>query len=247
MLYSIIMPRRSPALLVPLLAASSPVTLEQLQRALGHASRATTFRYLRQVRHIRSYNHNGRFYTDPACQRFDRFGLFSLGGVHFSRDGSLSATVLRLLGESDDGYTDRELRDLLHVAAYPFLRAAVRQQRARRERLGGVYVYFSADPPTAEQQRRARQTRLHARLADTLEPAVIIAVLLALIRHPGSPPGQLVCRLQGHSPPVPLVQVQAVFERFELHRIGEKGGLPPADAAERVLELVRTLPAQDKS
>ena len=228
MLYSIIMPRRSPDLLVPLLASSSPVTLEQLQQALGQASRATTFRYLRQVRHLRSYNHNGRFYTDRDPARFDRFGLLSIGDIQFSRDGSLTATVERLLRESEDGFSDQELRDLLHVSVYPFLLAAARQDRALRERIGGVYVYFSADPATADRQRRARQTRLDAgqaaALAGTLDPAVIIAVLLVLVRHPGSRPGQVARRLQGRSPPIPLGQVQAVFERFELHRSSEKGG-----------------------
>lgn len=223
------MPARSPDLLASLLAAPSPVTLEQLQQALGPpVSRRTVFRYLRQIRHLRSYNHNGRFYTDRDPTRFDRFGLLSLGDVHFSRDGSLTATVQRLLDESEDGFTDSELRDLLHVPVHPFLLAAVRQQRALRERLGGVYVYFSAAPPTGERQRRARRTRLDARqaadLAGTLDPAIIIAVLLVLVRHPGSRPGQVARRLQGRSPPIPLAQVRAVFERFELHRIGEKGG-----------------------
>ena len=78
-------------MLLPLLASSSPVTLDQLQHALGQPSRRTTFRYLRQVRHLRSYNHNGRFYTGRDPARFDRFGLLSLGTVHFSRDGSLAA------------------------------------------------------------------------------------------------------------------------------------------------------------
>ena len=216
------MPARSPDLLTPLLAAPAPVTLEQLQQALGPpVSRRTVFRYLRQIRHLRSYNHNGRFYTDHDPTRFDRCGLLSIGDVHFSRDGSLTATVQRLLTDSEDGFTDQELRDLLHVSVHPFLLAAVRQGRARRERLGGVFVYFSAAPPTADRQRRARQA---ADLIGTLDPAIIIAVLLVLVRHPGSRPGQVARRLQGRSPPIPRGQVQAVFERFELHRIGEKGG-----------------------
>ena len=77
------MPRRSPDLLVPVLASHAPVTFAQLQDALGNASRATTFRHLAQVRHWRSYNHNGRFYTDRHPDRFDEFGLLSLGDVHF--------------------------------------------------------------------------------------------------------------------------------------------------------------------
>ena len=108
------MSRRPPDALLSLLASNSPVTFDQLQQAL-QASRATTFRHLRQIPYLRSYNHNGRFYTrrDPA--RFDRFGLFSIGDVHFSRDRSLSKTVRRLVSESADGCTDRELRSLLQV------------------------------------------------------------------------------------------------------------------------------------
>ena len=74
-----------------------------LVSALGHVSLCTTSRYLR------SDNHNGRFYIlcDPA--RFARFGLFSLGDAHFSRDGSLTNTVRRLVSESADGFTAKEL------------------------------------------------------------------------------------------------------------------------------------------
>ena len=221
------MPRRSPDLLVPLLASRSPVTLEQLQQALLQASPATTFRYLRQVRHVRSYNHNGRFYTDRDPQRFDRFGLLSLGDVHFSRDGSLSATVQRLLAESDNGFTARELRDLLHVSVQPFLLAAVRQGRARRERLGGVYVYAAPNRPGDRQLQARRELLAAGRTAgpaSTLDPGMVIAVLLVLVRHPGSPPGAVARRLQGRSPPIGLAQVQAVFARYDLLASGKKGG-----------------------
>ena len=211
----------------PLLASNSPVTLDQLQQALGPVSRRTTFRYLRQVRHLRSYNHNGRFYTDRDPARFDRFGLLSLGDVHFSRDGSLPATVRRLLDESEDGCTDRELRALLHVPVHPFLLAAVRQDRARRERLGGVYVYLR-NGPDGDRQLQARRARLaasgEADPAATLEPELIIAVLLVLVRHPGSRPAEVARHLQGRSPPIGRAQVQTVFDRFELAGSGEKGG-----------------------
>lgn len=214
---------RSPDLLVPLLASGSPVTLERLQQALGRVSRRTVFRYLAKVRHLRSYNHNGRFYTDRDPTRFDRFGLLSLGDVHFSRDRSLAATVQRLLAESDDGFSDKELRALLHVPVHSFLLAAVRQGRAHRERLGGVYVYL-CEGADGERQLQARQRRLAAHPAATLEPQLVIEVLLVLVRHPGSLPGAVARRLQGHSPPILLAEVQAVFERYDLAGVGEKGG-----------------------
>ena len=61
-------------MLAALLASRAPVTFQQLQAALGDASRTTTFHYLKQVRHLRSYNHNGRYYThrDPAALRLPR-------------------------------------------------------------------------------------------------------------------------------------------------------------------------------
>ena len=221
------MAARSPNLLIPLLSSGSPVTVDQLRSALGQVSLRTTSRYLRQIRYLRSYNHNGRFYTlrDPA--RFDRFGLFSLGDALFSRDGSLTNTVQRLLSESVDGFTAKELSALLQVSVRPFLLAAVRHQRARRERLGGIYVYLS-NGPTGDRQLRARRQRLAdreaARLAATLEPQLIIDVLLVLVRHPGALPGEVARRLQHHSPPIRRAQVLAVFDRFELLESGKKGG-----------------------
>ena len=167
-----LMAPRSPDLLLPLLSASTPVTLEQLQHALGQPSRRTTFRYLGQVRYLRSYNHNGRFYTARDPDRFDDLGLLRLGSVCFSRDRSLAATVLRLLGESAAGYTDKELRALLHVPVHPFLLAAVRQRHACRELLSGVYVYLSAEPQLGARQLQARQARY---AAAALAPDVIIA------------------------------------------------------------------------
>ena len=217
---------RSPDLLLPLLASKTPVTLEQLQHALGQPSRRTTFRYLSQVPYLRSYNHNGRFYTARDPDRFDRFGLLWLGDAGFSRDRSLAATVQRLLGQSPDGWTDKELRGLLKVPVHPFLLAAVRQGLARRQQLGRVYVYLAADPQLGARQLQARQQRCAASAA-ALPPQVTIAVLLALLRHPGAQPPALARHLQGHSPPIPLAQVQAVFDRFDLAEVVKKGGSTP--------------------
>jgi len=50
------MTERSPQLLIDLFKTQGVVTFPDLQAALGRASRATTFRYLRQVKYLRSYN-----------------------------------------------------------------------------------------------------------------------------------------------------------------------------------------------
>ena len=219
------MAKRTPHMLTARLASPAPATFPQLQAALGNASRATTFRYLKQVRHLRSYNHNGRYYTHRDPLRFDPYGLLSLGDVHFSRDGTLAATVRRLVRESSGGCTQKQLQALLQVRVQPFLLAAVRQRDLCRQRMAGVWVYLSSDSSVGDAQRRARLERIAQRQASASapEPTLVIEVLLVLIRHPGASPEQVARHLQGHAPPIRLPQVSAVFTRYGLAQAARKG------------------------
>lgn len=92
------MARRSEQELVELFREHEVVEFAAIRVALGDASRATAFRYLARVPYRRSYNHNGRFYIRHDSQQYDRHGLYSVGDIHFSRDGSLKATVLLIAG-----------------------------------------------------------------------------------------------------------------------------------------------------
>ena len=100
------MPERSPQLLIDLLKTKGVVTFPDLQAVLGRASRATTFRYLRQVQYLRSYNYNGRYYTQRDPARFDRWGLYSVGDIYFwSNRGQTTffLVVLDILGMRTSG------------------------------------------------------------------------------------------------------------------------------------------------
>ena len=220
---------RSPELLLHLFDAKGAVTFADLQEALNNASRPTTFRYLRQVPYLRSYNHNGRYYIHRDPTLFDRFGLYSLGEIHFSREGSLGNTVKRLIRESQAGWTHRDLQELLRVRVQVLLLEAVRHKEIRREKVDGFYLYFHADPTIGARQLQQRRQTIAARQTDdtkALEPAdaAIIRVLLTLIRHPGSRPADVVRLLRGHSPPIPMKQVVSIFVRYDLESIGKKGG-----------------------
>ena len=223
------MAERSPAMLVDLFKSKGVVTFSDLQKALGGASRATTFRYLKRVKYLRSYNHNGRYYTyrDPAL--FDRFGLYSRGAIHFSRDATLSDTLRRLVRESQAGWTQHELQELLRVRVQVLLLEAVRHDEIRRERVAGFYLYLHRDPAIGQIQLQRRQELIAARQPGDEEPIVVddtivIQVLLALIRHPGSGPADVVRTLRGHSPPIVLEQVVHIFTRYDLEDVGKKGG-----------------------
>ena len=171
---------------------------------------------------MRSYNHNGRFYTHADPARLDEYGLLSIGSVRFSRDRSLSATVTRLVREADAGWTHKELHSLLHVPSHACLRSAVQRGKLQRVRTHGVFLYLSNDDSVARRQRQARQH--HSLPAGKLNPAMVIEVLLALLRHPVSSAAQLARHLRGHSPPIRLSHITAVWQRFDLDKVVNKRG-----------------------
>lgn len=225
------MPRkRSTQALLDLFASKTVVDLPAIELALGGVSQMTAFRYLREVPYRRSYNKNGRYYTLHERSKYDRLGLWSWGGIHFSVDGSLRTTVRRLVQEAEAGATHRELRDRLQLRVQNTLLDLLRKGEVERERLDEVYVYLHSDSTVREAQLEHRREWIvsagpvggdeELRVSDGL----VIAVLLALIRRPGWKAADVMRSLRGHSPPILFEQVRAVFDRYDLDRVGEKGG-----------------------
>lgn len=214
--------------LIDRFSSKQVIELQDMQTALGGVSAMTVFRYLKQISYRRSYNHNGRYYTLYKPSKFDRCGIWNKGDILFSVDGSLLNTVRRFVHESDAGATHRELQDILKTRVHNALAELTRKGQVERERLTAVFVYVHYDPTVKEKQLQRRTERVASKQAIVLDSdedlpsdAIVIRVLLTLIGHPGSNPGQVVRRLRGHSPPIRLQQVTAVFARYNL---GEKGG-----------------------
>lgn len=206
------------------------VDLPTLREALGGVSAMTVFRHLKQLPYRSSYNHKGRYYTLHEPTRYDRFGLWSFGGIHFSIDGSLRQTVRRLVEEADAGASQQELRQRLQVRVHNTLLDLLRHGEIERERLLQVYVYLHSDPDVRATQRECRQQLLETAdaeattVAHELDAEVTIQVLLTLLCHRGAGAEEVARRLRGRSPPISLEQVRAVFARYELESLGEKGG-----------------------
>jgi hypothetical protein len=219
---------RSVQTLRDLFASQTMVDLPRIQAALGGASSMTAFRYLRQIPYRRSYNHNGRYYCLHEPSRYDRLGLWSVGDVHFSVDGSLAKTVRRLVYEMEAGATHRELQERVRVRVHNTLLTLLRRGEIERERLAQLYVYLHRDAEIRTVQIQRRGALLDAGETARIETAVpdeiVIQVLLTLLHHPGAKAAQVVRYLRGHSPPVAMEQVDAVFARYDLESIGKKGG-----------------------
>jgi hypothetical protein len=221
-----------PEILTSFLDPSAAVDLAQLRSALGGASRATVFRYLVGLPYRRSYNKNGRYYTGHDPTRYDRFGLRAIGDAYFSSDGALTATVRRLVQQGEQGYSQRELEQLLRVRVQAVLGTLVHRGELGRQSVEGIFVYLHAKRAVQQTQLGRRSELLGARAAVTqptqvelpLDPQVVIEVLLVLIHHPGSQAADVLRRLRGHRPRIVFEQVRAVFDRYELDQVGQKRG-----------------------
>lgn len=215
-------------MIIDLLRKKKVVKFKEIQNALGTASRATTFRYLREVQYMRSYNYNSCYYSNRDPTLFDRWGLYSYGDICFSRDGKLDKTVTRLVLESEAGLTQRELQDLLNVRVQVLLLEAVRHKKFCRDRVGGFYLYLHNDLTIMESQLQVRRSRIAASLPGETKDSVqitshiVIEVLLVLIRHPDSGPSDVAFALRGPVPSITVEQVESVFTRYSLEEIRKK-------------------------
>lgn len=224
------MAKRTSDMIVKLFRSKKVAKFEDLQEALCAASRTTTFRYLKKVEYVRSYNHNGCYYTSKESIVFDSLGLFSYGDICFSRDRKLDKTVSRLVYESEAGLTQRELQDMLKVRVQVLLLDMVRHKIIYREKVGGFYLYLHNDPVRRESQLKVRNSRItndHSSNKENLQQIdsdVVIKVLLVLIRQPDSHPAEVVRALRGYAPPITMEQVVNVFNQYSLDEIGKKKG-----------------------
>jgi len=216
---------RSPQKLIKLFAKKKVVDLPAIRGALGGASVQTAFRYLQLVPYRRSYNQNGRHYALYRACRFDRFGLWSFEGIHFSVDGSLRSTVRRLVHEAPAGATHSELQLQLQLRVHNTLLELWRKAEIARESLTGFYLYLHPEETVREAQLARRREQLAVQQVETeVTDAVVIEVLLILIRYPGVRPAEVVRRLRGRAPPIKAEHVRVVFRRYDLEHLGEKGG-----------------------
>ena len=123
------------------LFAQRPVAdLPRLASALGTRSRMSVFRRLSALGYLSSYTHAGRYYTLASVPEFDADGLWHWEHVGFSRDGTLKATIERVVETSGAGHTQRELQLRLGVRVHnPLLQLA--RESAPGERRGRVRVH----------------------------------------------------------------------------------------------------------
>lgn len=156
-------------------------TMPQLQEALGIKVYKTVLRKLKLLSYCSSYSHGGRYYTLEKIAKFDRLGLWSYHDVHFSRHGTLAATLHHMVSESNSGYFASVLQERLHVSVKESLLRLVNQGQISREKVANRYLYCAADPTVRKQQILAHSIMESSEQDLTDEARAAIIIFLSML------------------------------------------------------------------
>jgi len=143
--------------IVTLIQDYTVVTFSQIKEVIGPVCDLTVRKKMTLAGCMSSYSHRGRYYTIEECADFDRHGLWSHREIHFSRYGSLKATLVELVEQSESGLLSRELARIVKVNVHTPLRLLINEKRLYRSTIAERYVYFSKSLPKRRQQLRNRK------------------------------------------------------------------------------------------
>jgi len=156
------------------------LTLDQVSK-MHECSIRTVQRQLAALAVLRSYNHNSRYYTLPGIPKFNPDGIWEYQGIHFSKFGDLRKTVKQLILNSECGLSGSEIGEIVGLLPRSFMHHFRKMDGVFRDKVSGVYVYFSNDPSLyARQNSKRDQVSNMKKISD----ALAVQLLIAYIKYP---------------------------------------------------------------
>lgn len=199
------------------------LTLQNLSRYLSVSVR-TIQRMIRPLDTIRSYDHNGRYFSLEKLARFNSMGIWEYKNIHFSKFGTLKNTLVAIINNSSQGMDTTQIKDALGVDTRSFLFQYKDISGIKREKIGDHYVYFSSEQEKFSRQLSNRKQGLASPTQPPLEGTAAISVLVATIKHPDFTFEQLSRHLskQGIKIKPELVQNFFIFHGIEKKTPGSR-------------------------
>lgn len=154
-------------------------TMPEMKKALGTTVNKTVKRKLNELSHKTSYTHGSKYYTLDALAQFNEQGLWTYNSVWFSKYGTLLSTLRHFIAESEAGYSANELTTYLHVSVKESLLKLVNTGQIVREKISGIYIYFSLDPKIRKRQlfiHQDKESEVEIIYSDEVKAAVILFV-----------------------------------------------------------------------
>lgn len=188
--------------------------IEPLASELG-CSVPSTRRYLKAAGYYSSFTHNGTWYTLKSIPTFNRDGLWFHELIGFSRAGSITGTLIHLVGRSPAGLSAQQLGAKLCCRCHSILVQLCRRGKLVRRPVGRSHVYLAVDPPV----QAAQLQTLAGNQAAVLPAEMAVLILAEFIRHPESSFEELAVVVGGNRPiGLKAAQVEALFSRHGLKK-----------------------------
>lgn len=158
-------------------------TMPELLDLLNVTARMTIFRRLSELDHLSSYSHRGQYYTLPSVILFNNQGLYHYDVISFSKYGNLKKTIIKLIENSNSGYTHKQLKELLKLDLHDTLLILIKAKQLSRQKIDGHYIYFCASKADAKKQLAERKsTGILRRPNNEISKLLIIEILVSIIR-----------------------------------------------------------------
>jgi hypothetical protein len=145
--------------LLAFLTKKKVATMLELKEVSETDADISIYRSLKRLSYRTSYSHSGRYYALSRMVHFDDNGLWSARSVWFSKYGTLSATLEKLITLSERGCFAEELENQLHVGVRESLLRLVNQGRVFRERISRSYLYCSKNASIRRRQLAAYRAK----------------------------------------------------------------------------------------
>jgi ribosomal protein S25 len=203
-----------------LLNKSKVVTIDDLKNTLNTDFSKTIFRYLKEIGYLTSYNNAGRFYTMPHIPKFDEYGLWHYEVASFSKFGTLKSTICSMIESSHEGFTHRELKQLLRCRVQNTLNDLTKNNVISRVSVNGLFVYISANKEKALAQisQREKRSGIKKSQGEAIELPIVIEILLELLRSSVWDAKTITRNLHVRRISVTEQQVKEVFLRYNLKK-----------------------------
>jgi len=191
------------------------LNMNEICKALQVTSRSTGFRYLRDLNHLTSYTHNGKYYTLPEIAQFDEEGFWRFGDIGFSSHGTLINTLVHVIMTSESGKTNSELEKHFKIRVQNSLQMLLKPNRIAMAKPAKSILYISPDPTIGNQQIKRRTEVGHR---EQLPNRITVEILVETIKSAPVQPGidDVANNLIKRGLLITREQVKQVFEENDL-------------------------------
>jgi len=169
--------------LVQLFSRQKCWMIDELSQAIG-CSIISIRRLLKQAGYFSSYTHNGKWYTLSSIPVFNKNGIWLYGDIGFSKQGTLTKTIIYHVNKSSAGLSARDLGELLHHPCHAVLTILYKDKQIDRVKLTSEYTYLSRDKSVNQLQHNHLKGRMVEDTAHPLSTQAAVFVLVEFIKNP---------------------------------------------------------------